>query len=250
MAYTVKQLSDLAGVSPRTLRHYDAIGLLKPASCGENGYRYYSNESLLRLQQILFYRELDFSLEEIKEIVGSPDFDVIAALRAHKKAMRQQRSRLERLIVTIDKTILHLEGKRNMSHKEYFENFSEEKQRKYAEEIRQRFGDKAFEGCTDWSSYTPEQQAAIRAEIESIYRDFVEKIDHDPRSAEVQQIVARWHQNLRYFYEPSVEGMRGLGQFYSEHPDFAAKFRSMHPTLPEFLLEAIDEYCGNLTGAV
>ena len=78
--FTVKQLSTLAGVTPRTLHHYDEIGLLKPSRIGENGYRYYGEEALLKLQQILFYRELDISLDEIKKIMGRRDFDVLGAI--------------------------------------------------------------------------------------------------------------------------------------------------------------------------
>ena len=88
--YTVKQLSKLAGVTPRTLHHYDQIGLLKPSRVGENGYRYYGEESLLRLQQILLYRELDLPLEDIKKIMGRRDFDVLGALRSHRKLCRNR----------------------------------------------------------------------------------------------------------------------------------------------------------------
>src|SRR5688572_2824235 len=93
---TVKQLSNLAGVTPRTLHHYDEIGLLKPSRVGDNGYRYYGEESLLRLQQILFYRELGIPLEDIKKIMGRRDFDVLGALRSHKDALKKQVTRLNR----------------------------------------------------------------------------------------------------------------------------------------------------------
>src|SRR5512142_2707876 len=96
--FTVKQLSKLAGVTPRTLHHYDAIGLLKPSRVGSNGYRYYEEESLLRLQQILFYRELDMPLDEIKKIMGRRDFDVAAALQSHRKALSGEVKRINRLI--------------------------------------------------------------------------------------------------------------------------------------------------------
>ena len=88
--FTVKQLSKLAGVTPRTLHHYDAIGLLKPSRVGDNGYRYYGEESLLRLQQILFYRELGIPLEDIKKIMGRRDFDVLGALRSHKELCKSR----------------------------------------------------------------------------------------------------------------------------------------------------------------
>ena len=115
--YTVKQLSTLAGVTPRTLHHYDQIDLLKPESVGENGYRYYGETSLLRLQQILFYRELGFSLESIREMLGRPEFQILDALEEHRESLQGRVRRLERLIQTVDKTIHHLKGENIMSPK-------------------------------------------------------------------------------------------------------------------------------------
>ena len=137
--FTVKQLSKLAGVTPRTLHHYDDIGLLKPSRVGDNGYRYYGEEALLRLQQILFYRELDIRLDDIKKIIGRRDFDVLSALQSHKDALNKQVARLNLLINTVDNTINHLKGNNIMSEKAYFEGFSEEEQEKYALEAEQMY---------------------------------------------------------------------------------------------------------------
>ena len=241
--YTVKQLSDLAGISPRTLHYYDEIGLLRPATHGDNGYRYYGEDSLPRLQQILFFKELDFSLDEIRTVMAQPGFDVAHALQVHRQALLERVERLNRLIQTIDKTTLHLKGQKTMKKKEYFEGFSEEKQKEYEKEIRQKYGEKAFEGVTDWNSYTPEQKKRIVNESGAIYDDIVAVMDKGYASPEVQQIIARWHQHLRYFYEPSTERLLGLGQMYTEHPEFVAKFRAIHPDLPEFLNQAIQFYC-------
>jgi MerR family transcriptional regulator, thiopeptide resistance regulator len=246
MAYTVKQLSKLAGVSIRTLHYYDEIGLLKPSAYGDNGYRYYGDEAVPRLQQILFFKELDFPLVEIRSILSSPDFDLLPALEKHRVSLQRRVARLERLIITIDKTTQHMKGKQEMKQEEYFEGFSEEKQQQYEQEIRQRYGEQALEGVTDWNSYTPDQKARIRAESEKIYRDLVANMDKGYASPEVQAIIARWHQHLRYFYEPSVERLRGLGQMYTEHPDFVATFTRMHPDLPNFLQQAIEYYCWRL----
>src|SRR5512140_1355313 len=122
--FTVKQLSTVAGVTPRTLRHYDAIGLLKPARIGSNGYRYYDESSLLRLQQILFYRELGMPLDDIKKVMGRRDFDVLEALQEHKAALSRKVSRLNRLIQTVDNTIFHLKGKTAMNEKDFFHGFT------------------------------------------------------------------------------------------------------------------------------
>jgi MerR family transcriptional regulator, thiopeptide resistance regulator len=246
MTYTVKHLSALAGVSPRTLHYYDEIGLLKPASYGENGYRYYDETALLRLQQILFFKELEFPLEDIRDILNRPEFDMLHALQAHKTALQEKAARLKRLIDTVDTTILHLKGKTDMNDQQYFEGFSEEKQKQYAEEIRQRYGNRAFEGVTDWNSYTPQQKAAIKAESEAIYRDLAANMDKDPASPEVQQIIARWHQHLRYFYEPTIERLLGLPDLYIEHPDFQATFNRIRPGIPEYMKKAVTVYCQGL----
>src|SRR6201996_256305 len=105
---TVKQLAAISGVTVRTLHHYDEVGLLKPASVGANGYRYYGQDELLRLQQILFHRELGFALEEIGQVLDAPDFDRAAALRAHKARLAAERRRYGRLMRTIDETLAAL----------------------------------------------------------------------------------------------------------------------------------------------
>jgi len=103
--YTVKQLADLAGVSRRTLHYYDQIGLLVPSSRRDNGYRLYGDGALLKLQQILFFRELGFGLEEINKILSKPDFDAIEALESHKGLLAKKAERLNELLETVDKTI-------------------------------------------------------------------------------------------------------------------------------------------------
>src|SRR5438552_6724643 len=124
MAYTVKQVAAMSGVSVRTLHFYDEAGLLKPANHGANGYRFYEEPQLLALQQILFYRELGFELKQIKRILGRADFEKIAALKSHRKVLQKDLSRTRRLIETIDKTIQHLKGTKTMKNKEMFAGFS------------------------------------------------------------------------------------------------------------------------------
>src|SRR6186997_2782885 len=110
MAYTVKQLAAMSGVSVRTLHFYDETGLLKPAYVGDNGYRFYEEPQLLTLQQILFYRELGFELKRIKEVLGRADFEKVAALESHRSVLEQNLARTQTLIETIDKTLAHLKG--------------------------------------------------------------------------------------------------------------------------------------------
>ena len=124
MAYTVKQVAAMSGVSVRALHFYDETGLLKPAYCGANGYRFYEEPQLLKLQQILFYRELGFELKKIKRILGRRDFEKIAALESHRKVLEQNLGRTHRLIETIDQTIKHLKGTRKMKSEEMFAGFT------------------------------------------------------------------------------------------------------------------------------
>jgi DNA-binding transcriptional MerR regulator len=124
MSYTVKKLAKLSGTSIRTLRFYDTIGLLKPAYYGDNNYRYYEEEQILMLQQILFYRELGFSLNDIQRIIGSDDFNKIDALISHKQVLEQNLDRTKKLIKTIDQTIAHLRGEITMHEEELFAGFA------------------------------------------------------------------------------------------------------------------------------
>ncbi|MDB6028043.1 MAG: skgA-A [Verrucomicrobiales bacterium] len=124
MAYTVKQVAAMSGVSVRTLHFYDEAGLLKPAYLGANGYRFYEEPQLLKLQQILFYRELGFELKQIKQILGQARFQKAAALRSHRKVLEKNVARTRTLIETIDKTIKHLKGTKKMKSEELFTGFS------------------------------------------------------------------------------------------------------------------------------
>ena len=124
MGYTVKQVAKMSGVSVRTLHFYDETGLLNPARHGANGYRFYEEQQLLILQQILFYRELGFELKQIKSILSRPDFEKVAALESHRKVLGKNLSRTRTLIETIDKTIKHLKGTEKMSSEEMFLGFT------------------------------------------------------------------------------------------------------------------------------
>jgi DNA-binding transcriptional MerR regulator len=124
MSYTVKQVAEMSGVSIRTLHFYDETGLLKPAYQGANSYRIYEEPQLLKLQQILFYRELGLELKQIKQILGRDDFDVLTALKSHRELVQNKLARLRRLVETVDKTIKHLQGTEPMTNEEMFAGFN------------------------------------------------------------------------------------------------------------------------------
>lgn len=244
MSYTVKQLSDLAGVTRRTLHYYDQIGLLQPAAVGDNGYRYYDDEAIFRLQQILFYRELDFSLEQIKDIMESPDFDLLTALEGHKRALLERIEGTKRLINTVDKTILHMRGQVNMNKKDFYSGFDEEKQKRYYEEARQRYGDEAMARTKDWNAYTREQKNDILAEGHEITMGVAGNMEKGFDSPEVQYWIGRWHQAINtHFYECSLEIFEALGHGYVEDERFRAFYEEIKPGLAAFMEKAMTHYC-------
>ena len=233
----------MAGVTPRTLHHYDDIGLLKPSRVGDNGYRYYGEESLLKLQQILFYRELDFPLDDIKKIMGRRDFDVLNALQNHKDALLKQVARMNRLLTTVDNTIQHLKGEKNMDPKGLFEGFSEEEQQKYALEAEKIYDPETVrESNRKWKGYSAGKKEAIMAEGRQVYEDMIAAMPKGISSAEVQAIVERWRKHMDYFWTPDLDQLLGLANGYNEDPRFKANFDKMHPQLAEFMREAVKVY--------
>lgn len=149
MDYSIRELSELAGVSARTLRYYDEIGLLKPKYIRETGYRFYGEGELALLQQILFYRERNLDLKKIKRILYQPDFDAVAALEEHLLELEEQKARMEALILTVKHTLCSMKGEYDMSDREKFEAFKkkavEENEAQYGEEVREKFGDEQMD---------------------------------------------------------------------------------------------------------
>jgi DNA-binding transcriptional MerR regulator len=250
MDYSVKQLADLAGVSARTLRYYDQIGLLPPDSVGENGYRYYGRAALLRLQQILFFKELEFRLSDIKLILDRPDFDLVRALHAHRLALEQRVQRLNRLVGTIDHTIAQIQGETEMEPKKLFAEFSEEQQKEYDAAAKRRWGntDAYKESQKRWGGYSAEQKKRMGEEGEAVYRDMVAAMPLGPTGPQAQACVARWRQHLHHFYEPSNEMLLGLAELYNDDPAFAATFQRIHPDLANFMRQAVQHFCAEKAG--
>jgi DNA-binding transcriptional MerR regulator len=241
--FTVKRLANLAGVTTRTLHHYDQIGLLKPTSIGRNGYRYYADEALYRLQQILFYRELGMPLKEIRLIVGRGDFDVLAALETHRSALQAEASRLRRLIRTIDRTTRHLKGHRPMQPKKLFEGFSEEVQDELASEAAQRWDPETVRRSNKrWKGYSPEEKRRVLDEGNALYAEIAAVMPKGAASPEAQRLVARWHQHMKYFWSPTDQQLAGLADLYNEDPRFRRNYEAFAPGLAGFMREAVKVY--------
>jgi DNA-binding transcriptional MerR regulator len=241
--FTVKQLASLAGVTPRTLHHYDQIGLLKPAQVGENGYRYYGEESLLSLQQILFYRELGLPLATIKKIMGRRDFDLLTARESHKSELAKRIQRLEQLVGTVNNTISYLKGQKEMSKPQFFAGLTPAEEEQYAREAEQKYDPAVVrESNRQWKAYGKEKQQAILAEGRQIYAEMVAVMPKGADSPEVQALVERWRQHMNYFWTPNLEQLVGLAEMYNSDERFKANYDAFHPQLAEFMLAAVKVY--------
>ncbi len=249
MPYTVKAVADLAGVSVRTLHHYDEIGLLKPATVSPSGYRHYAEPDLERLQQILYFRELGFSLQEIRGIVTSPGFDQREALRSHRELLLEKQRRLQALIDSVDQSIEALERGTPMDKKAMFEVFGDAKLEEYREEAKARWGQTdAWRQSEERSKrYTKEDWVSIKEAMGSITQGIAALMDRDPADPEVQQAVGRWYHHINdYFYTVSPEMFRGLGDMYVADPRFTATYEKVKPGMAEFMRKAMHVFADNL----
>lgn len=244
LRFTIKQLARQAGVSVRTLHYYDEIGLLRPARNPENNYRIYGRPAVLRLQQILFLRELGLDLEQIQEMLDRPEFDLLTALERHRKALLARQERLRKLVQTVERTIQHLKGNIEMDTQDLFAGFSEEQQKEYEAEAERRWGSEQVKQSRQrWGSYSPETKRQVMQEGQAIYLDLAAAIPLGPDSPQAQDGIARWHQHIRYFYEPTKEILLGLADGYNDDPAFAQFFERIHPDLAAFMRQAIQRYC-------
>lgn len=239
----ISEVAKLTGITVRTLHYYDEIGLLKPSEITEAGYRLYSREDLEILQQMLFFRELDFPLSQIKEIMNNPNYDKEEALKKQKELLIQQRQRIEGLIKLIEKRI---EGDNNMSFKEFDMNEIEENKKKYAKEVKERWGtSKAYEESEKkTSSYNKEKWGDINQETSEIFKGFAELRNSDPGSEEVQELVRRWQKYITdNFYTCTNEILSGLGLMYVEDERFKENLDKNGEGTAKLMAEAIKIYC-------
>lgn len=221
MEYTISELSKLAGVSTRTLRYYDEINLLKPARINESGYRIYSENEVNRLQQILFYRELNVPLETIALILNNPDFDYIHALEHHLENLKLKQLHLNKLIHTVEKSIAHMKGEIQMSDHEKFEAFKEnliaENEEKYGKEIRQKYGEEAVnQSNKQFQNMTKEkfdEMRQVEQEIFALLKDALKTNDYtSPLAKKLVELHKKW---LMFSWPTySKEAHRNLADMY------------------------------------
>lgn len=246
MEYTVQKLGKLAGISTRTLRYYDEIGILKPARINSSGYRIYGWNEVDRLQQILFFRELGVTLECIKDIVADPHFNQTAALREHREKLLEKRKQLDILIANIDKTIVLKEGRVTMTDKEKFEGFKQkmidDNEKKYGKEIRAKYSnDQVDKSNKKIKNMTPEQYA----KVEKLAADVMETLElafatGDPAGELAQKAADLHRQWLSYYWDAyTKEAHAGVAQMYVDDERFTAYYDKKQPGTAAFLRDAI-----------
>jgi len=251
MEYTVQKLAQMAGVSTRTLRYYDEIGILKPARINGSGYRIYGQKEVNRLQQILFYRELGVSLEFIKDIVTAPTFDEVTALREHREKLLDKREQLNKLIANVNKTIESKERSIVMSDKEKFEGFKkkliEDNEEKYGKEIREKYSDEVVNKSNNkLKNMTKEEYDEITRLGEAVFETLRGAFETGDPSAELAQKAAELHRQWLSFYWDgySKEAHAGIAQMYVDDERFTAYYDKEQPGMAEFLRDAIFIYTG------
>ncbi|AVP53626.1 MerR family transcriptional regulator [Clostridium tetani] len=246
MEYTVKKLAKLAGVSSRTLRYYDEIGILKPARINSSGYRIYGKTEVDMLQQILFYRELGINLKNIKDILTSPSFDKLCALNSHHKKLLEKRNQLDILISNVEKTIASTEGRVKIMDREKFQGFKkkmvDDNENKFGKEIRGKYGNHEIEKSNSKIMNMTKEQYYELMKIEEEFKKTLSKAfkTHDPAS-DIAQKSAKLHKKWLTYYWPEYtkEAHASLAKMYVSDERFTSYYDKEQPGTAKFLRDTI-----------
>lgn len=252
--YTVKQLARLSGVSVHTLHYYDEIGLLKPAFVGENRYRYYGREELLRLQDILFHRELGVPLQEIGQLLAREGPDRVAILSRHREILAERVERSRQLLRAIDRTIAELNGEGTMNDKDLYEGFSPEKQAEYEDWMVDRFGGDMRQRIEDskskLNSLGNEGMAAHLAEGGEVSAPLAAAFANrvEPEDPANDALLARHHAWIAKMWDRACppEAYAGLADLYLAHPDFRTQFDKNGEGFLDWMTTAMKAYAARL----
>lgn len=236
---TVGVVSDLAGVTVRTLHHYDEIGLVVPAGRTDAGYRTYGPGEVERLQEVLFFRELGFGLDEIKAVMEDPNYSRTEALEKQRALLEQRADRLLRLMDAVDIAVLAERTGIKMSSEEMLDVFNE-----YEQEAKERWGHtEAYkQSAQRTSSYTKQDWNNIKAEVDGIYDSFLAlMVDGVAADAPAAMAVAEQHRAhiTRWFYECPLEVHAGLGQMYMDDERFQTNIDKAGDGLARYMSQAM-----------
>ena len=245
MKLHVREFAKLTGVSVRTLHFYDEIGLLKPSSVDEqNGYRYYDECSLTRMQEILFYRELDFPLKEIRMILSSPDYDKQNALKEQKRLLMLKKERLERLILALDGAM-----KGEFVNMNVFDNSEfEAKREEYAKEAKEKWGDTAAykESAEKTAEYSADKWEQVNSVMNDRIAEFADckRKGFTPDSKQAQALAKKWQDFItENYYTCTKEILASLGQMYVADQRFKKNIERHGDGTARFMSDAIKAYC-------
>lgn len=251
MEYTVRKIGKMAGVSARTLRYYDEIGILKPARINSSGYRIYGSAEVDRLQQILFYRELGVCLEDIKAMITNPAFDANSALREHLAQLLHKQAQLETLIANVRKTLALREGRITMSDQEKFAGFKQklitENEQKYGKEVREKYGEGAVKQSNQaFKNMSPEDLTRMQELEAEVRKSLAEAMPAgDPASPLAQKAAALHKQWITMAWgQYHKEAHAGVAQMYVDDPRFTAYYDQEQPGTAVFLRDAVLIYTG------
>lgn len=259
MEYSIRELSELAGVSARTLRYYDGIGLLKPLYASEAGYRYYGDAEVALLQQILFYKERGFDLKQISKILYQDGFDIMSALEEHLLALEEQRNYTDSLIRSVKQTILQMKGESEMNNAEKFAAFKErvvkENEEKYGAEIREKYGNEEIDASNrkilNMSETDYERFQNLGAEIRKRLEEGV-AAGISPDSDEARRIVLLHKEWLSMTWKKyTEEAHKAVANMYICDERFKAYYDKEVPGCAELLEAAVRHFtgcCGNPQG--
>lgn len=251
---TVKQVAKISGVSVRALHHYDEIGLLKPARIGRNLYRYYGEEELLRLQQILLHRELDIPLERIREILDDPRFDQRRALRDQRDKLAMEAKRYAQLVRTIDRTIARLNGDDAMRNADLYKGISPEKQAEYEAWLIKTYGGDMPERIAvskkRYEALGDAEQKALMDELAEVEQALADAMKNGvPADSTALDPVLKRHRAwvAAMWAKPCPpEAYRGLADLHLGHPDFVTRYEAIAEGFSDYHAEAMKAYASRL----
>ena len=238
MRLSVSEVAKLCGVSVRTLHYYDHIGLLCPETAVDSGYRWYGAADVEKMQQILFYRELDFSLKDIRDILADPQYDKQKALRRQRQLLLLKRERLDGLLELLD---ANLKGERTMEFKGFDAGELEAARRQYADEAKARWG---HTDAWQASQEKTEDWAAQAEGMNDIFRRAAALRNSDPTAPEARTLVREWQAFISEHYYPCTDQiLAGLGEMYTADERFRENLGRFGEGRAAFLSKAIAAYC-------
>ncbi len=249
--YKVKQVAQLAGISIRALHHYDQIGLLAPAFVGENNYRFYTRDELVRLQHILFFKDMGLSLEEIRGALEKPRSEQAHLLAAHRDRLAQESRRQLQLLKTIDRTIAALNGAEKMKTQDLYKGFSEKKQAGYESLLIETYGPRMkteiqaarAKLATDSDGGREHIIAQRMTELADIEGEIVLALESgvEPTDASLSDAISRHHKWVAQWWDKDLDqnSYIGLASMYKTHPDFVARYEAIAPGLTDYLVDAM-----------